>query len=280
MADTICFHCGYRNPWEESYCQNCGALLLPADEGGSAPNPPRQDTAAETSPPALSAPDLPSLSDQGRREHRFSPETSVGIGHLAGLIPERSQWENFPYQETASQPHSPPGIDPIQTDLPTLTLESASPSTRITGNAASMTLRRQSFLYWLLFLAALIPFWLDTADREQSPPAWEGVEETHWQLAALEPASNVLVYWQNEPAFAGELDLASGPILQALLSAGINIHVLTQHPLGLQHLNTVLDTVKSDLQTSAVLNTELADPNTLVPCSGLLAGRICGAAQY
>ncbi len=136
-----------------------------------------------------------------------------------------------------------------------------------------MTLQRQRLLYWLLLLVALIPFGLHETDTVlPRAPIWDGVTDVHRHMEVLEPGDNILVYWQNEPGVAGELDLATVPVLQHLLAAGTHLHVLSQHPLGLQHFHTIRDTLKADWPTISSSNQVTADIDTLVHILGFWPG--------
>ncbi len=270
MSDIICSHCGERNARDESYCRNCGALLHPPADPEPDPSPPASETTPDAPEPDV--PDLPLPSAPETRDDKTGEEPSVGIGQLAGLIPERSELQRFLYQERDDPPPTPQDTDSVPLALSPLTLEATSPGFRLTGHMAGMTLRRQHMLFWLLGLAALIPFWLSTADSARSPQVWEGIEEARLILETLEPGSSVLVYWQNEPGVAGELDLASDPVLRYLLSTGIDIHVLSQHPLGLPQFGTLLDTIRADLQSSIVLNIDPESPETAVHTIGFWPG--------
>ncbi len=261
MPGLICSHCGERNAADEHYCQNCGALLPSPEDAEPGP---ASSTAAGPEPAAFPAVPLAHTEP----DDNSGPEPAVGIGQLAGLIPEREAVQSFLYQETASPPRTHQDRDA----LPLLSLEATAPGRRLTGSVAGMTLRRHYMLFWLLGLAALIPFWLPTASSPPAAQTWEGVEEARLLLEALEPGSQILVYWQNEPGVAGELDLAAIPVLQQVLLAGVELHVLSQHPLGLPQFSALLRTIQADLQAANMLHTDLDKPETVVHRLGFWPG--------
>lgn len=252
MTGFLCSHCGHENNEEDPYCLQCGAFREsgPAESpspGKPAVNDPREETEGLAS-------DVPQASMEVQNEEappkntypeeeRVSQQPTL-LNVLAGLIPER---ELSPFGRIWAPPRiktetSNPSV--LEDMKERFGMEIQSPSVQLTGRLSSESISRQWLLYGFIFLAALMPYWLGSTSLPVSPYSWEGTEEAWQTIQSLEPGSSVMVFWQNEPAVAGELDLPMTPVLTHLLAIPADLHLFSQHPLGLAQARELLGIVQ------------------------------------
>lgn len=269
MSGFLCNHCGHENDAAALYCWNCGALQEPeaADAPDPAPaekEPVRTETekTAEDLPETTPDPDTKTdLPEQDSPEAARSPEEPLLLDVFPGLIPER-EVAYFGSTWAPALP-APESLDAAAlAEMQAYCRLSATPvPVRRTGKPPAEALHRQFLLYAVLLSAALLPFWLGSLSLPAVPYDWDGTAAA-WQIIQdLEPGSPVLVYWQNAPAVAGELDLPLMPILTHLLAVPVELHLFTQHPLGLAQARRLLDTVRrrqavalSDVEPAATIH--------------------------
>ena len=257
MSPRVCAHCGYANEAAEDYCGGCGASLRPPAHD-ALPAAEAEDNAPAPAVPVADAPE--------RADAATPPEadTSFALETMAGLIPERIEpprglFVDSPLPEAdavtpraAAEMQRRFNVNPIFASL------------LATGRPRTMAVSRQYGLYALLGLAALLSFWLVGWSAAAQPYRWDGTEAAWQTLRALAPGSRVLVYWQNEPAVAGELDLPLTPVLADLLAARNELHLLSQHPLGLPQARVLARRIAADLNRERQLGIAAEGANALV----------------
>ncbi len=93
--------------------------------------------------------------------------------------------------------------------------------------------RTHRLLYFILFLAVLIPLLLGWPPMPSgSPPTPPGVETLYQTVEALPNGSPVLVAFDYEPYLAGEMDLAASPVLTHLREKGCRLALVSLRPTG------------------------------------------------
>ncbi len=252
MPGFLCNHCGHENDEVTLYCRNCGALREPEsartpDAAAQAAEPGREETeqTAGNVPPMATDADTetepPARDSPGAVQ---APAQPVLLDVLAGLIPERkvshfgSTWAPA---QLSSEPLAPSALEEMKSRFG---LSSPPVSVHRTGKPPAEAIHRQFLLYAVILLAALLPFWLGSLSLPARPYPWDDTEAAWQTIQGLEAGSQVLVYWQNEPAVSGELDLPLMPVLTHLLAVPAELHLVTQHPLGLAQARGLLDTVR------------------------------------
>ena len=257
MPGFLCNHCGHENNEVALYCRNCGALQEPESartldaaaqtaeaeqeeiEQEEAERPPEDvpQTATgsntETEPPA-----------QDRPVAAQAPAQPLLLDALAGLIPERevsyfgSTWAPA---LLSAEPLAPSVLEEMKSRFG---MSTPPVSVHRTDKPPAEAIHRQFILYAVMLLAALLPFWLGSLSLPAVPYNWDGTEAAWQTIQDLEAGSQVLIYWQNDPGVAGELDLPLMPVLTHLLAVPAELHLVTQHPLGLAQARGLLDTVR------------------------------------
>ncbi len=281
MPGFLCTHCGHDNDEADLYCQNCGALRF--SESARVPDAPstdrdlgREETARTPSdvPKVVPAPDTEMESPEQDDPAAAQPEL---LDVLAGLIPER-EVAHFGRVWAPAQPVSDPLEPAMVEEMKSRFGMSPLPDpARRPGKSPTEAIHRQFLLYGAILLAALLAFGLGSLSLPVAPYPWSGTEDA-WQIIQnLDPGSQVLVYWQNDPAVAGELNLPLTPVLTHLLAVPADLHLFTQHPLGLAQARELLRTIQrrqavtlSDMETSARIQEVGFWPGGYVVLPGLL----------
>ena len=104
----------------------------------------------------------------------------------------------------------------------------------------------------MLFLmaTALMAAILGPGVGEDVPYQYGGSQRAARYFAGLDEMSRVLVFWQNHPGVAGELDTAVAPVLTALLRSTTSLAFFSQHPLALPRAQTVLNDIRASMLRS------------------------------
>ena len=268
MPGHLCSHCGHENREEDSYCKHCGAFR----ESTSVNDPStetqhlehiQEDTEGIDSDSAQESADLSSgdtPTEIQRNGDKSSPQQPTLVNVLSGLIPERelshfgSIWAPPRFKTETTHPS-------LMEDMRKW-FSMANPTVpyRLTGRLPTESIHSQWLLYAAIFLAALLPFWIGPSSVPAVPYSWEGTGEAWQAIQNLEPGSRVLIFWQSDPAVSGELDLPLTPVLTHLLAIPADLHLLSQHPLGLAQAKDLLGTVR---RRQAVVLSEAAAPASI-----------------
>lgn len=271
MASTFgCPHCGKSNPLHATFCGSCGVYLQGIDASAfgrqddteqaespppAQPPPPsgdptqsqpwlRPDFDPPDPPPAtsVSTADQPWLQPEETSEAEETPPVLRPqrlIGGLQGLIEPLS----IPAGEP---PPAPAGALPTALpdemqrllragfagDVPMHDefAQASAPPDKLP--ARDRGLERHSWIYVLLLAGLLFGLWADNAPADSSAHAWPGVDAAFTAIESLPPASVVLINWAYDPAFAGEMDQTSLPVLEHLLRRELRLVVVSQLPGG------------------------------------------------
>lgn len=92
---------------------------------------------------------------------------------------------------------------------------------------------RIGWITLLILAAALFPFLAAGGAPLGAPLMWPGVEEAHDFVEQLQMDDEVLIFWQYDPATAGELDNVALPVISHLLERRVRSIVVTTLPTGL-----------------------------------------------
>ena len=257
MSPRVCAHCGYANEAAEDYCGGCGASLrAPADAAL-----PDAVAEVEDSAPAVPVADAPA---RAGAEPPPEADTSFALETMAGLIPERIAPSRGLFVD-APLPEGPAVAPRAAAEMQRrFHLPARFAPILATGRPRTMAVSRQYGLYAVLGLAALLSFWRVDWSAGAQPYRWDGTEAAWQAVRALAPGSRVLVYWQNEPAVAGELDLPLTPVLADLLAARHELHLLSQQPLGLPQARALARRIAADLNRERQLGIAAQGANALV----------------
>ncbi len=112
---------------------------------------------------------------------------------------------------------------------------------------------RKGWIFLLILLAALMPFLLGGAGSLGAPMQWSGVDEAYATINGLTLNSEVIVFWQVDPATAGELDLVALPVISNLLGRGARSIVITLQPTGLATARRLYSNAVTGLDESAMI---------------------------
>ena len=240
MRQISCRHCGHENPVREPYCLACGARL---EYVGREDAPGTGDTQPSVEPP------VPPTASPPPEEKPPRPEEPTGrpvIADLEGLLPRPELPHPFAWQEPVADGS---GLSPE-----TARRLQGLPRVGIPAGAARDTVRgvfpRFAQVRWpMLFLlaTALLTTILAPGIGEGVPYQYGGSLSAARHLAELNEVSRVLVFWQNHPGVAGELDTAVAPVLAALMQPTTSLSFFSQHPLALPRAQIVLDDVHTSL---------------------------------
>ncbi len=268
MPSFLCHHCGHENEAGDLYCRHCGALREP--EAVHPPDAAPPDTESARAEPGKTPGDGPEPGTDPETQTETPEQDTSEVGQaaaqpvllhvLTGLIPERDvahfggTWVPAPQ---ASESLDPATLEEMQARFD---LSAAPASMPRPGKPPAEDIRRQFLLYAVLLLAALLPFWLGSLSLPTVPYPWDGTQAAWQTIQNLGPGSQVLVYWQNNPAVAGELDLPLIPVLTHLLAVPADLHLVTQHPLGLAQARELLGTVR---RRQAVALRDVTPPATV-----------------
>ena len=236
-----CRHCGHENPFREPYCLACGARVQyvgreETDETDGTRQPPAEMPGPRPAPPEPT-------------EKPVRPEEPSGrpvIMDLEGLLPEPELPHPFAWQEPAADGHtlSPEAAHGLQ-NLPRMGFPAGTGLDPVRRTSARFSQTRWPVLF--LLAAALLTVIIAPAVGEDVPYQYEGSLYAARHLRDLDAAARVLVFWQNHPGVAGELDTAAAPVLAALLRSATALSFFSQHPLALPRVQTVLDNVRAPM---------------------------------
>ena len=286
MSVYPCIHCGQAYSGDDPYCQNCGALR--ESEVAETATHSFAETALVPQGPEGFTGDLPESNSESETgtaaengETTGANKVSDGpllLNVLAGLIPERVV-DHFPPNWAQAQGSSVSSDNSILQEMKSrFGISGSLTLIQPTGIPHSESLRKQWWLYGAILLAALLSFWLGSMSLPNETYDWGGTEAAWQAIQELEPGSNVLIYWQNHPAVAGELDLPVVPVLTHLLAVPVDLHFFTQHPLGLAEARRLLAMVRrrqaialSENETSAIVHEIGYWPGGYVVLPGLLS---------
>ncbi len=179
-------------------------------------------------------PEEDSQSAQARPAHR--PQRLVG--GLQGLIEPAELEESLPQPEPAAE--APSGVADLPyemrrelrqifaTDVPLL--EEATPHAPSPGplGRQGAGLWRRNWVYGLLLAGILLAFWTGNAPANSRPHSWPHVVEAYNAIDTLPADSIVLVNWAYDPTTAGEMDLASLPVIEHLLEKNARLLGVSQ----------------------------------------------------
>lgn len=240
MRQVSCRHCGHENTIHEPYCLACGARL---DYVGSEDTTEADDMQPSVDPPAPPAVPTKPVEEPPRQEE---PLGRPVISDLEGLLPRPELPHPFAWQDPAAggRSLSPESVQRLQ----------GLPRVGVPADATRDTVRgvfpRFAQVQWpMLFLlaTALLATLLGSGTVEDVPYQYGGSQSAARHLAELNEVSRVLVFWQNHPGVAGELDTAVAPVLTVLLRSTASLAFFSQHPLALPRVQTVLNDVRTAL---------------------------------
>ena len=243
MRQVGCRHCGHENPVHEPYCLACGARLeyVGREDATGADN--RQPPANPPAPPAVPAKPMEEPPQQEE------PSGRPVISDLEGLLPRPELPHPFAWQEpvVGGRALSPETIQRLQ-DLPRVGIPVGAARNTIRGVFPRFAQVRWPMLF--LLATALLATTLAPGIGEDVPYQYGGSPPVARHLAELNEVSRVLVFWQNHPGVAGELDTAVAPVLTVLLRSATSLAFFSQHPLALPRVQTVLNDVRTSLLRS------------------------------
>lgn len=87
---------------------------------------------------------------------------------------------------------------------------------------------RRSWVYGLLLAGILLALWAGNAPANSRPHSWPHVVEAYNAIDTLPADAIVLVNWAYDPTTAGEMDLASLPVMEHLLEKNARLLVVSQ----------------------------------------------------
>jgi len=112
---------------------------------------------------------------------------------------------------------------------------------------------RKAWVFLLVLVAALLPFFLWGGTTVGTPQAWTGVEEAYAAMDRLTLNDEVLVFWQVDPATAGEVNLAALPVVSHALEQGARSIVVTLLPAGLGTARRLYEEAVAGIDESAMV---------------------------
>lgn len=240
MRQVGCRHCGHENPVHEPYCLACGARLEYVGRENATEADDRQPPADPPAPPA--GPTKP-VEELPRQEE---PSGRPVISDLEGLLPRPELPHPFSWEEPVAggKTLGPETVQRLQ----------GLPRVGVPAGAVRDTVRRVfprfAQVRWpMLFLlaTALLATIFTPGIGEDVPYQYGGSPPAARNLVELNDVSRVLVFWQNHPGVAGELDTAVAPVLTVLLRSATSLAFFSQHPLALPRAQTVLNDVRASL---------------------------------
>jgi hypothetical protein len=168
------------------------------------------------------------------------------ISDLEGLLPRPELPHPFAWQEPVAggKTLSPETIQRLQ-GLPRAGVPAGTAHDTIRGVYPRFAQVRWPMLF--LLATALLATILGPGLGEDVPYQYGGSQPVARHLAELNDVSRVLVFWQNHPGVAGELDTAVAPVLTLLLRSATSLAFFSQHPLALPRVQTVLNDIRSSL---------------------------------
>ncbi len=243
MRQVGCRHCGHENPVHEPYCLACGARLEYVGREDATEADERQPPADPPAPPAV--PTQP-VEELPRQEE---PSGRPVISDLEGLLPRPELPHPFAWEEPVAggKTLGPETVQRLQ----------GLPRVEVPAGAVRDTVRRVfprfAQVRWpMLFLlaTALLATIFTPGIGGDVPYQYGGSQPAARHLVELKDVSRVLVFWQNHPGVAGELDTAVAPVLTVLLRSATSLAFFSQHPLALPRAQTVLNDVRASLLRS------------------------------
>lgn len=236
-----CRHCGHENPFHEPYCLACGARVQyvgreGTDKTDGEPQPPAEVPGPRTAPPEPAETSV-------RQEE---PSGRPVIMDLEGLLSEPELPHPFAWQEPVAGGNtlSPEAAQGLQ-NLPRMGFPAGAGPDLVRRTSARFSQTRWPVLF--LLAVALLTAIIAPAVGEDVPYQYEGSLHAARHLQELDEAARVLVFWQNHPGVAGELDTAATPVLAAMLRSAASLSFFSQHPLALPRVQTVLDNVHAPM---------------------------------
>ena len=243
MRQVGCRHCGHENPVHEPYCRACGARLeyVGREDANGA-----DDRQPPTDPPAPPAVPTKPVEEPPRQEE---PSGRPVISDLEGLLPRPELPHPFAWQEPVAggKALSPDAVQRLQ-GLPRVGVPAGAARDTVRGVFPGFAQIRWPMLF--LLATALLATILAPGIGEDVPYQYGGSQPAAHYLAELNEVSRVLVFWQNHPGVAGELDTAVAPVLTVLLRSATSLAFFSQHPLALPRVQTVLNDVRTSLLRS------------------------------
>lgn len=112
---------------------------------------------------------------------------------------------------------------------------------------------RKPWLFLLVLVAGLLPFFLSGQPTIGAPQQWSGVEEAYDAIDSIALNDEVLVFWQVDPATAGELNLGALPVISHMLERGARSIVVTLVPAGLGSARRLYEDAVAGLDESAMV---------------------------
>lgn len=243
MRQVGCRHCGHENPFREPYCLACGARL---EYVGREDATGAEDMQPPVDPPAPPAVPTKPVEEPPRQE---APPGRPVISDLEGLLPRSDLPNPFAWQEPAARGRtlSPETVQRLQ-GLPRVGVPAGAARDTVRGVFPRFAQVRWPMLF--LLATALLATILTPGIGEDVPYQYGGSQSAARHLAELDEVSRVLVFWQNHPGVAGELDPAVAPLLTLLLRSATSLAFFSQHPLALPRVQTVLNDVRTSLLRS------------------------------
>jgi len=265
MTTQLCPHCGTPNRSGSNFCNRCGAALSAA-----APQPPPSVTASP--PPDAAAPSSPFGSDQPWLEPGFVGEDDApfqdeeeDLAALDDLAPMPAPFARLvsgvqglldpirvatiPPEQTSASP--PPVAEPpfsaeqmrrvraLMTDEPLVASAVQPPAPA----------EHPLWLPWIFLLMGIgvaVPLLLGWLPPTRQPALWRGVETAFAAIDALDNGARVQILWAYDPATAGELDLASAPVLRHLLDRHPTLEIVSLLPNGPATAKRLFATIESE----------------------------------
>ncbi len=240
MRQIGCRHCGHENSVREPYCLACGARLEYVG---------REDTTgADDMQPPVDPPTPPAVPTKPVEEPPRQEETSGRpvISDLEGLLPRPELPHPFAWQDPVADDRalSPETVQRLQ-GLPRVGVPAGATQDTVRGVFPRFAQVRWSMLF--LLATALLTTILDPGIGKGVPYQYGGSPPAARHLTELNEVSRVLVFWQNHPGVAGELDTAVAPVLSVLLRSSTSLAFFSQQPLALPRVQTVLNDVRTAL---------------------------------
>lgn len=240
MRQVGCRHCGHENPVREPYCLACGARLEYVGREDATEADDRQPPVEPPTPPAV--PTKP-VEEPPRQEE---PSGRPVISDLEGLLPRPELPHPFAWEEPVAggETLGPETVQRLQ-DLPRVGV----PAGTVRDTTRGVFPRFAQIRWPMLFLlaTALLATIFAPGIGEDVPYQYGGSQPAARRLVELNEVSRVLVFWQNHPGVAGELDTAVAPVLTMLLRSATSLAFFSQHPLALPRVQTVLNNVRTAL---------------------------------
>ena len=240
MRQVGCRHCGHENPAREPFCLACGARLEYVVREDTTETGDRQPP---VDPPAPQTVPAKPVEEPSRQEE---PSGRPVISDLEGLLPRPELPHPFAWQEPVAggKALSPETVQRLQ-GLPRAGIPAGSAQDTVRGVFPRFAQVRWPMLF--LMATALLATILGPGVGEDVPYQYGGSQRAARHFAALDEVSRVLVFWQNHPGVAGELDPAVAPVLTALLRSTTSLAFFSQHPLALPRVQTVLNDIRASM---------------------------------